>query len=110
MTNLKLLRQHKYITTILIIITCILPNMTELFLKSIPTFQERQTRRWFPALDPAYKLLNAFEGDWVLYDFIVIYKSSRGEMDERRKDCLIPVPEYQHTQASQDSPTYSASV
>lgn len=108
--NLEFLGQYKEVATILVVITCIVPYVADFFLKCVPALQEGRPCRRFSTFDPSHKLLNAFEGDWVLYDLIIIYKSSRGKMDERCKDCLIPIAINQRVQARQYTPTYSASV
>ena len=97
--NLKFLRQYKYVTTILVVITSIVPDVAEFFLKCMPALQECRPCRWFSTFNPSHELLNAFEGDWVLYDLIIIYKCSRGEMDKRCKDCLVPINDNQQIQA-----------
>ena len=93
--DLKFLGQYKYVTTILVVITCIFPDIADFFRKRMPALQECRPRRRFSTFNPSHKLLDTFEGDWVPYELIVVYKSSRREVDEGRKDCLIPVSENQ---------------
>ena len=89
---LKFLGQYEYVTTIFIVITCIFPDIADFFRKRVPALQECRPCRRLSTLDPLHSLPDTFERNWVLYDLIVIYKSSGGEMDERGKDRLIPVP------------------
>ena len=39
--NLKLLGQYEYVTTIFVVISCILPNVADFFLKGMPALQKR---------------------------------------------------------------------
>lgn len=76
----------------------------------MPAFQECRPRRRFSTFDPSHMLLNAFEGDGVLYELIIIYESSRGKMNERFKIGLIPVADNQQIQECKYTPTYLASA
>lgn len=97
--NLKFLGYYIYITSILVVITCIIPDIADFFLKCMPVLQESRPCRRLSTFDPSHKLLDALKGDWVLYDLIIIYKSSRWKMDEGCKYCLIPVVDNQQAQA-----------
>ena len=86
--DLKLFRQHKYLTAILVVVTCVFPDVAHFFLKCVPALQECRPCRRFSAFNTSYKLLDTFKGNWVPYEFIIIHKSSRRKMDEGCKNCL----------------------
>ena len=93
--DLKFFRQHKYLTTILIVVTCIFPDIAHFFLKRVPALQECRPCRRFSTFNTSHKLLDAFEGNWMPYKFIIIHKGSRRKMDEGCKDCLTAAPDNQ---------------
>lgn len=97
--DLEFLGQHKYVTTILVITTCIVPYKADFFFECVPAFQECRPGGRISTFNTSHKLLNAFEGDWVLYDLKIIYKSSWGKMDKGCKDSVIPVPDNQQGRA-----------
>jgi len=63
----------------------IFPDETGLILKSLPSFEIRDTGWWVSAVNALDELLDAFERYWVFNGVIILFESARWQVDERNK-------------------------